>query len=64
MVLIGLLDKPMIDISEGESLCNKRLKMRAEPCEVQNISNPTKIECNERNMGTGLLFKNKVSIIH
>lgn len=64
MVLIGLLDKYMIDISEGESLCNKRLKMRAEPCEAQNMSNPTKIECNERNIVTGLVFKNKVSIIY
>lgn len=38
--------------------------MQAEPCEVQNISKPTKIECNKRNVVCGLLFKNKLSIIY
>lgn len=34
----------------SETMCNKRHKCEAVPWEVQNISNSTQIECNERSI--------------
>ena len=52
----------------SEFMCNKSLKLEAVPWEVQNISNPAQIECNERSiyhqscMYYYINFKNKVSL--
>lgn len=53
----------------SETMCNKRHKCEAVPWEVQNISNSTQIECNERSIDHEsyvypINFKNKLPNIY